>query len=631
MARAKTKTDATITLTFSRSGNPWIDAGTVGLYRVLMGRPSYVKDAPGGAGALPGSPDFREVTAELCSDRLTVAGPVVLVQACLEKAYDRLVACCYDVSSKKQEEETKKYNFYYDTAQQVFVAFPKKRAAGAALLLFDKAARPAKGQKEWGTDPDTGKRAPGRLPPALAHLQSELDRFLAERHLKPGPPAGLLIDGGNEVRPKMEFNVSAKPGRDLCFLTGKPYGQMNEAKNTAFPLFGGSRSFVNGTSESLRIGWQIDFVGKFAPAVAFFYLQGDDLHVFIPEAISLCRLDEMATRLQSMKDLEPNLYRNFKLHLGGYFQGRSEVAMAFLHSVFVKLSEEIRVGRAENETPSEEEDEGDHLHDDLDDSGTAPAARENEDLVFAQAVYDATLRGGSVGFVVVSGRKKGPVWMPRDFWTFHDVVYLARLFEKMQERQLLTGGLVKTRCRPRSFMNALIDFEAKKDKTLLRNHVCDAILNKRGVLGLLERHAFHVHAHTNPQKRQSIASLRDFAVLYETERYEGSNMTKEEYKKMVDLATWLGNNIADGVFDAVRDPERRESASRAKGAFFRLRKARTTTDFLDELARLQNRYPKIGVPPNALARDSFNHASYEEYRGFCVVAALSRYQWKASS
>ena len=106
-------------------------------------------------------------------------------------------------------------------------------------------------------------------------------------------------------------------------------------------------------------------------------------------------------------------------------------------------------------------------------------------------------------------------------------------------------------------------------------------------------------------------------------------MKKEDYEEMVKKATWLGNNIADGVADALHDPERKESRGRAKGAFFQLRKTRTLADFLKELARLQNRYPKITLPPEALNATIFNHASFEEYRGFCVVAALSRFQWKA--
>ena len=157
----KTRTNPAIRLEFCRTGNPWIDAGIVGLYRVISGRPSYVRDAPGANTPLPGAPDFPNVATDFEHDRLTIRGPLAEVQACLERSYYLLITCYFDVSSKKQREDTRNHNFYYDTATQSFVKFAKKRAAGTALLLFDKAARPGGKQSKWGTDPATGEHRPG--------------------------------------------------------------------------------------------------------------------------------------------------------------------------------------------------------------------------------------------------------------------------------------------------------------------------------------------------------------------------------------------------------------------------------------------------------------------------------------
>ncbi len=640
MAKAKAKPKTNVTLEFPRTGNPWMDAGTVGLYRILMGRPSYLKDAPGWDGVLPGAAPFPDVTATLEPERLVVIGPAGQVQACLEKAYDRLIACYYDLSSQKQIEERRKYNFYYKSSddcffdfyskasEDCFVAFPKKRAAGAGLLLYDKQARPSGSKIEWEKEERTKKKKPGQLPRSHAHLQDRLDAFLAENKLKAGPGSGLLVDGENEVRPKVAIKAKAKQGKDLCFLTGKAVPGLGEAKNTAFPLFGGSRSFANQGREKLRIGWQFDFVGKFVPALAFFSQERDDLHLFFPEALSLRRLNEMADKLQHMVARNPNLFRNFDQHLGGHFRRRSEVTLAFLHRVFEELSKESKARLAEAAT-AEEEDEGESLLAGPPASEAAvEPAQEPEAVVSTEAVYDAALRGGEVAFTIVSAAKQGPIWKARDFWSFHDLIYLARLFERMEGREQSRSGRVRMKCRPKALMRALIDFE-KKDKTVLRDRVCEAVLHKRSVLALLERQAFRAFTQSDPSRPPRLSPLLDFAVLYEIERYEGPMMTKEDYKKMAENAKWLGNNIADGVVQAVQDPERRESPGRAKGAFFRLRKCRTNSDFLDELARLQNRYQKIAVPPEALDADIFNHATFEEYRGFCVVAALSRYQWKS--
>ena len=248
----------------------------------------------------------------------------------LEHAYDRLVCTYFNVSSKKQKEEESSWNFYFDFDREASSSSsPRRRRPGAASLLFDKAARPSGTQVAWGNGAD-GKKEPGRLPPAYAEHQGKLDEFLAANSLKAGPPAGLLIDGPNQVRPKVEIRVGAADAKAACFLVGDTAAAGVEAKETAFPLLGGSRSFVNGASNWPRLSWKADFVGKFVPALAFFYHQDDDLHLFFPQSNDLRRVNEMADSLARMVDLEPNLFRNFNFafspKLRMTFSRRSEVA-----------------------------------------------------------------------------------------------------------------------------------------------------------------------------------------------------------------------------------------------------------------------------------------------------------------
>ena len=166
MAKSKSSSGSVsnVAIEFPRTGNPWTDAGTVGLYRILnRGKSSYVDP--------PADLDFDLVQAsrfpdvrfdELQQDRFVIRGPTDQVQACLEAAYERLVSIYFNVSSKKQKEEKGTYNFYYCRSEQDFISFAKKKAAGAALLLFDKAARPSREQAEWGTLPDAAASPSGQ-------------------------------------------------------------------------------------------------------------------------------------------------------------------------------------------------------------------------------------------------------------------------------------------------------------------------------------------------------------------------------------------------------------------------------------------------------------------------------------
>lgn len=625
MAKTKKNSDEPVSVEFARTGNPWADAGVVGLYRVLKNRPPYV-DRPDDAGDLI-TPEG--VQFELFADRLSVTGPGPLVQSFLEHAYDRLVSTYFNVSSKKQKEDETSWNFYLDTSKGEsggeFVKFPKKKAAGAASLLFDKAARPSGTQEAWANGPD-GKKEPGRLPPSHAQHQVKLDEFLAAQSLKPGPPAGLLIDGPNQVRPKVEIRVGAADAKAACFLVGDAAAAGVEAKETAFPLLGGSRSFVNGASNWPRLSWKADFVGKFVPALAFFYLQNDDLHLFFPQSNDLRRVNEMADSLARMVDLEPNLFRNFNFasKLGGYFSGRSEVTLAFLHRVAVELSNEDRVEQVRRHEAGARRDTAELITYDETPDPEPETDPEPEPRISTEEVFDATQRGGPVAFAVVSATKKGNVWMARDFWTFGDVVYVARLFDRMLRPVHLKSGKVRLECPPGAFLRTLIDFERKDEsRTLIRDQVCEAVLRRQPVLQLLERHAFHVNPHSDPGKSRSVFPLLSFAKFYEVELRKGTKM-EESYPAMVETATRLGDTIGKAIAAKVNNKQDSEPRGQARGALFRLRKTRSTSDFMNELARLQFRYD-IDVPKDLSDAQVFNHDTFEEFRGFCVVAALSRY------
>ena len=127
-----------------------------------------------------------------------------------------------------------------------------------------------------------------------------------------------------------------------------------------------------------------------------------------------------------------------------------------------------------------------------------------------------------------------------------------------------------------------------------------------------------------------ISVLRDFALLYEPEIHEVHGMTKKiEFEQMAQSAKWLGEKIADAVagFTDGESNERRESVGRSKGVFFRLRRARTLQDFQEEIIRIQMRY-KLDTPAHALDADRFNPESFAQFKGFCVIAALSRFEYR---
>ncbi len=616
MKKAAIETTAkNIDVVFHRTGIPWIDAGIAGFHRVLTTKPSYLVDSIR-KDELQAARDSVSVEFSEAGD-LKLAGTKANVQRLLETAYEDLTDCYFNVSTAKQRANRNSYNFYFVSAECRFQEFSKSRAAGAALLLFDKASRPTGTQEKWGKDPESGKAKPGLLPDELQQHQKILNQFVEEFGLKPGPPAGLLIDGPNKVQPKIRIRVGVKE-QPVDFITGAIAGGLDSGKATAFPLFGGSRSFASNVSDEPRIGWQTDYVGKFTPAVTFFYMQNDDMYLFFPQSTELSRIVDVSEELVTMRQVQENFFKNFELQLGGYFSQQSEILFAFLHAVFRHFSG-YQPTEAVTESDVESED------DELAALGPIDEAEGAVEHISCDQVFDKLCRGAPVNFAVVAARKMGNVWMGRDFQTFTDVLYIARLLDRMTTVVPIPNGPQRPRCSPKRLMMTLIDFSSKKNKTLLRNKVCERILTKQSVLSLLEQHAYHKFSQWKAGEPLIISLLLDFALLYEPEICEVHGMTKTDFEEMAKSAQWLGNVIADAVAKTST-----ESAGRSKGVFFRLRRARTLEDFQEEIMRLQMRY-QIDVPPHALDPDRFNPDTFAQYKGFCVIAALSSFAYKQRS
>jgi hypothetical protein len=144
---------------------------------------------------------------------------------------------------------------------------------------------------------------------------------------------------------------------------------------------------------------------------------------------------------------------------------------------------------------------------------------------------------------------------------------------------------------------------------------------------LLEKHAYKQFSQWKPGEPLLVSVLRDFSLLYEKEICEVFGMQETEFEKMASSARWLGEKIAEAVAGFGQGEERLESIGKSKGVFFRLRRARKLEDFQEEIIRLQMRY-KVEIPPNALDPDRFNPRTFSQYKGFCVIAALSRFEYR---
>ncbi|MDE2887963.1 MAG: hypothetical protein OXR72_07085 [Gemmatimonadota bacterium] len=552
-----------VQICFPRLNNFWNDSGVLGIYRCIKG--DVHADIQHGDNELYNHLGSEySVTVDLERDGLKIGGEAKDVEAVLEGAYGRLVKRYYDVSTQKQRDEKSSWNFYYDSKKDQFATFPKRKAQGIAALIFNKAPRPAGGQIRW-----KDKNQPGLLPDTYAHMQDRLDGFLEQHNLKPGPPAGMLLDEPNRVRPKVKVRVkegTQKPAP--CFLCSQYSSSMEKVNQTIFPFITGDsgvRSFFNLTREVAQVCWRCAYVGKFVPVNGFFSQAGNRLHMFLPFAPDLLKMDEVYDTLSSIVDWEPNFWRNFESHIGGYFNHPREVGFSFLHRVYT------------------------HLARDRKDANQDGGYSELMDVVWSDA---------PLSFALISAEQKGNTQMPTQVWLFDDVVYLFRLFQYVEKQK----GAWK------DIAHSMVDFTAQRNenRSLERDRLLGSVLRKQSILRQAEAFAYHI----NREGRQYFAPLFDFVINYEDIlRKKGESMETQAREAAVTLGRRIGSVIA------------KEGGK--KGSLFALRKCRTLPDFLSELNRLQFKW-KIAVPP-ASYEGQLDQTNFEEFRGFCMLAALNSF------
>ena len=551
-----------IHLSFPRLNHFWNDSGVLGLYRCLIDS----VHAPSQRESAEREGDYREVfgiEANLTRDALELSGAPEALKQALDAAYDRLVERYYNLSTEKQRNDTSAHNFYYDSKTDRFRPFPKKKPKGIAAFIYDKAPRPSGDQAKWVGEPA------GQLPEEWSHLQDRLDAFLQSNKLSAGPPAGMLIDGPNRIKPNVTIAIKEGKPKGVCFLCGQPSTTLEKISQTVFPFITGDSgilSFFSGASEVNKVCWRCAFVGKFVPVNGFYTTAGDSLHLFFPFAPSLTKMNEVYGKLQAaaFAFTDPDYWKNFEVQLGGYFARSHELAFAFLHALYQRLfnSNEIE-----------------------------------EDADFDCDLFSFALENAPVSFAVVSTMAKGNTQMPTEAYLFDDLAYLFRLFRLTERHETDWKNLAAN----------LVDSTAakKEDYSLRRNRIMRLMLDKRSILREAESFAYHV----NRQKQRAIGPLARFVTLYEELIHKGGGMESQAREAAVTLGRRVGGAVA---------------AERGKkGNLFALRKCRTVADFLNELNRLQFRY-QIAIPP-AVYEGHLTEENFDEFRGFCLLAALNTF------
>ena len=539
------------TLRFHRTGHFWQDCGLLGLWSTVR---ETVHPEDG-------------LSYDLDDDGLTLEGPQEAIHRGIEKACDLLVSRYYDVSTKKQIDSKEAYNFYLDRENESFVAFPKKKTYGIANMVYDQPSKASKGQIPWN-----GKA--GILPEEYSYLQSKLEEFLVRNKLK-ATGKNLLIDGPNAIRPKMEFDLSweGKKAKKACALCGRPTSKAVGVKSTVFPLMGGNSaglSFNPLGGNSDKVCWKCALLGLFVPAVGLYRSAGSMLFAYFPFGPSLSRLSELFPVLEGLKENDPNGCYNFQIHLGSYFGRESEITLAFLHHLYLSLRSSK--------------------------GGDSPL--ELEELL------GLVSRDGDLGFYVLAANLSSDPKAVKSLWPFMDTGWSFRLFDALERQGL----------ELKKALDLMIDWKAKKDKTLVRDRICRSILNGRSILEDSERLIYHLHGEKD---RGYIDPLVKFVLFYEKNGRRTKGMKNEDREAAVRLGKRIGAIVGSN--------DREKGERRGRSDLYSLRRTRSIVPFMEQLNRLQFRMSGGLVIPPDIYEGAMTEANFSEFKQYCMICALNSY------
>jgi hypothetical protein len=553
---------------FPKLGHFWFDSGLVGLIKMLE------------------KVNLEEVSISINDTGLSIKGASKAIEKVLCQAYNEMVERYYNLSTRKQKEKTASYNFYYDTKKDCFSPFPKRKSVGVAGIIYNKVPRPTGGSIAWkekitrtiNFNGKIVKKTRGILPEKYAYLQERLDAFLDENGLDV-TTSGLLIDGPNAVKPNVKIQVGQKTKKEHCFICGEVSGTFDEANQTVFPFITGSSGVLSFNSDAGKPGkicWKCALLGKFVPVNCLYLSQKDDLYAFLSYSNSLNKMCNTYEILQESKNEDPNLYANFKHPLGGYYQRPFEVTFAFLYTLYDKL----RI-RQNSSNQSDEE--------------VLP--------VDLEKIFNLTVDEALLEFYVVHTRDEGSTFAGKMVWPFKEAHYFFRLLNGLESKIQFTMKEVMYYC---------VDFTQQKaeTQTIVRNKICECLLKKQSILSLVEKHIYHAEL-------DYFKPLYDMVLHYEPLLREGNEM----YQECQDSAVELGRKIGMAVG---------KSENGKKGDLFALRKSRRMVDFLEQINRLQFKLGMDFVVPKEVYEGKLTEDNFQEFKQFCMIAALNSYNFSKS-
>lgn len=596
-------------ITFHRSGQPYINAGIIGVHAYMQRAKQAQQDAEHNGDYSPEDEWVKLLpkhTFELLSDRLciTTEKPITL----LEELYYAMGRDHYGTSTRKALQKLE--NAYYDEKGDTFRRFPAKSTYGFGHLLTNNAA------PKMRDDGNLFSRSkPEKLSPKQLQIVAKAVQYFGEQDIK--LQQQIYLNEPYVKITRLELTeADFMPGKTQCPITGEGFRRLQEATNIS-PTASGIINFMSGIgTKGAKVGWKALYLIRFVPTLAFYrYTNGmDKLFTYVYDTGDLVSLKHLFKTWNRIKLPEPEKQRidhlaNFRLtpiynKNANAASGSTDFVLPnemLFHLIYTINYETTKKG----------------------------SATDTDTALFADD------RTQQIAFYTVTASKKlvGKTLRPITIQHFthfdrtQRIIRLGRQIEGFDWKKLL--GTLPLRKTNYSKQNA---FEMSR---VTRDTVLYKLMYGQDFTAELARFAYDCYGLRLAGENIGYKSFKQLALFIEHFILKPNptiimdqqhKLTPEVRVKAYNLGTSIGEQIMRHG-DSTDTPSSRAKAGRKYTV--QLNKARNYNDFLAAIVRLTIRFEGL-VPSKDLLQSMLTEDNYESVKHLTVLGAMTRINSKLS-
>lgn len=586
---------------FNKTSNTFLNAGIVGLYLYLQKH----KENPEVAYSF----DFT-----LSEDKLSIESEELLTL--LEDLYYLMGKDLYDTSGKIALEKADKYFFVKEPFKAE--AFPKMKTYGlAALITNDPTAVASKRGKKIKFD---------KLLIEEPEFALKIAKFLASKGKKlkfySFDENGILIENRIIKGKKREENKGGESeifidapytkttalvidkkyfeaGEEVCYLTGEKFKKLVDTQNTTpFSNLKNWSSFLN-TSDK-KISWKSMYISRFSPKLSFHqYIKGlESIAIYLFNSNNLLNLYKIHKQNNLHKDtvqlINGNYLSNFELtkfseNWNDFYTGQYDNLFMLLYTFYRRvLKSQI-------------------------------SNIEKKDIDFNP--FDVTeIKNIPISIVYFRANQFASTMRPNAFEELNNFKFLIRLIYYLEK----SGVEFSAVYRGLIILNP--NLKRKKNSIQLERQLREIVLKKiiktKSIINEIESLFFDCYKYTISNENigyRKYSQLIRLLNLYEPIiKYGGNNNMNTELQRR---AINLGKSIGQSIINHDTSQSKTANAKQGRSYIIAIRKARTLSQFLDELTRIQFKFG------NGVNSDLLNEIKQENFiyiKQFATISALNQ-------